>query len=170
MPQALCLGDPKLAEIVRAALSGEYYFHGSPKRIRGPLEPSPTTRGGVESISYRGTSLHATPVLYMALTYLADRSTAEKGWSFGVDLFNGGGEIMVRGGRGAVRAMYGRGGWLYALPRDPRFVSFHGLATHEVASFSPVEPAKRWHLSFDEWRALLDAIGARVSLRSPRRG
>lgn len=165
---ALCIGGPKVAEIVCAALSGRYYFHGSPKGIRGPLKPSPTIRGGPDNITYQGTSLHATPVLHMALAYLADRNALREGVSFGVNLFDADGLIRVRGGRGIVRALYGRGGWLYALPRGPCFVNFHGLATHEVASFSPVEPSKRWRLSFDEWRALISAIGARVQVMPPK--
>ncbi len=136
--------------------------------------PSYTTRSGsTGGVAYRGTSLHATRLLYIALTYLADHDKARGPYTSGVCLFDANNTIEVQGPTGmSTKALfdhlYSRGGWLYVLPAG-LFTHWKGLGPLEVASKAPVAPTERIHLTVTELRALLQVLGT-VVVHRPAQG
>lgn len=160
---------PKILTLVRAALSGRYVFHGSPTRIDGELQPSPTSRKNNGVVVYDAVSLHATPLLYVSLSYLAVKTL---GYASGGSLHEPENELSVMGPPAQskdsiVQRLFGRGGYVYVLPAD-RFTTFAGLGRLEVASTSSVAYERRVHLTHGELLALLGVLGVRVK-RVPMR-
>jgi hypothetical protein len=160
--------------ILKMALSGKYFFHGSSFK-NDEVQPTPTTRASIIKkqfkIKYKGTSLHATPCLYVALLYVASRAKIRDGqYGIACDLFENDNEIEVSGPstkQDAIQTLYGEGGYLYVLPKDD-FVWFKGLGDLEVVSFSPVKPFKRFFISYEDWNELIKFTGTAVFFEKTR--
>ena len=158
---------PSTLQLIKAALSGQYVFHGSPVKF-SVVKASETTRRGKHGIKYQGTSVHATPWLYAALSYLARR---QPGYMSGVSLYEHDNEIMVGGPatkQDAVNALFGAGGYVYVLPRDS-FAWFEGLGDLELACLHDVKPVKRFRLTYEDWGELMHFLGTRIVFKRPPR-
>lgn len=159
-----------LLPLVRAALSGQQVFHGSPVKIDGPLVPMLTTREDDDGrVIYRGESVHATPRLYISLSYLA-RKPRNDAISAAVNLVDQDNTLYISSSsdrderRNAFDVLYGRGGYIYMMPFTAPFSTWAGLAPLEVASRVPVTPSARVRITRADLQTLLALLGTRVSL------
>jgi hypothetical protein len=116
-------------------------FHGSSHlfEIAKPNFTQRISRGG--EVTYQGTSLHATPHLWIALAY-----TATKGGSsnFGVSLFTNDKIVLVFGTASldqSLTGMYGGDRYVYEFPAES-FAWKKGLGPLEVVSFEEQKPLK----------------------------
>ena len=153
-------------ELVRMALSGMYVFHGSPAKF-DLVRASPTTRTGSDAhgrryVKYRGTSVHASAILGVALGYCGIKDPDHM---FGSNLYAWDNSMTIYGPKDlgdSLRRLYGRRSYVYVLPKQD-FTWFHGLGTVEVASFrESIEPVKRFSLTYAQWKKLMDVLNVEI--------
>ena len=155
-----------LLRLIRYGLCGKYVFHGSPKLIDGLLLPNKTSRGSDGVVMYEGTSLHATPLLYVALNYL---TIATQTCASGVCLFHATNTIDIlcmdskQTTSAALQMLFARGGYVYVLASE-RFSTTKGLGMLEVISRKAVQPVHRVRLSKNDAITLLRMLGTRIQM------
>jgi hypothetical protein len=122
-----------------------YVFHGSGKRF-SIAKPSLTRRSAFDNeIAYEGVSLHATPHLYIALSYTYDRSNRPCYYT-GVNLFEDYRSIHVAGQKSlehTIKMLWPKDyfGYIYVFNAKDFFWK-QGLGPLEVISLVDVKPIK----------------------------
>lgn len=157
----------KIMGLIRYAMCGQYVFHGSPTRIDGKLLPNHTQRITGRRVMYDETSLHATPLLYVSLTYLARHPTLNQNCSSSVSLFKAENTMGISCAdrketlQATFDILFSRGGYVYVLPAE-RFSSRKGLGMLEVVSFKGEKPVDRVRLSKKEITTLFQMLGTHI--------
>lgn len=122
-----------------------YVFHGSDQRFN-VVNPSQTKRVGLKGeINYEGISVHATPHLYLALSYTYDRSNAQC-YRAAISLFEKDNEMLIIGKKSLEESLQnlwpkGKFGYIYVLDKN-QFHHVKGLGPLEVISLEPVKPIR----------------------------
>ncbi|XWV24900.1 hypothetical protein QJ856_gp0882 [Tupanvirus deep ocean] len=123
----------------------KYVFHGSNQRFN-IVSPQPTKRIDINGkITYEGISIHATPELYIALSYTYDK--LKRPYYFtGVSLFDSNNSIFVYGQKSldySLQQLWPENyyGYIYVLDAE-NFFWKDGLGPLEVISYDPIKPIK----------------------------
>lgn len=115
-------------------------FHGSPS-LFDVAKPSSTRRTAGGVVTYQSTSLHATPLFWVALAYTAKRGGRS---SFGVSLFRDEKSVLIYGPvslEESLAALYDGERYVYDFPAE-LFSWKEGLAPLEVVSCVELRPSK----------------------------
>ena len=133
-------------------------YHGSPNKftVAKPFltSRSHSDKNGKIIVDYEGTSLHATPYKWIALSYSGNRPLFKhkgkrKLFGQGVNLIDKGNSfqtktIIIFGKRSlnySLEKIYGKGGYLYTFNKN-KFKWVKGLGKNEVISFEEQVPLK----------------------------
>ena len=136
--------------------SGKYVYHGSPVDF-DIAKPSFTRRGkyidGKFEIAFEGTTLHATPHKWIALSYTHDKAKnlefthngKKYHYTSGVSLFDNNKKVFIIGQKTleqSMKKLFGKGGYLYVFEAKD-FTTAKGLGNLEVISYEPQKPIKK---------------------------
>jgi hypothetical protein len=156
--------DKKLLDLGEFA-SRKVVFHGSPTCF-DEAKPSPTKRIKGGKVIYDATSLHATPEIYIALSYTAKRVSVEieeKRFHLatGVSLYQLDKTISIIGVKDldfSLSKLFGTG-YLYVFDASD-FHTTDGLGDLEVISTKPLKPLLR--IEVKDPVALLKSMNIRL--------
>ncbi|XWV26146.1 hypothetical protein QJ857_gp0933 [Tupanvirus soda lake] len=141
----------------------KYVFHGSNQRF-DIVMPHPTKRIDIDGkITYEGTSVHATPELYIALSYTYDKSKRPYYFT-GISLFELDNSIYVSGQKSLEYSLEklwpdNYFGYIYVLDAQ-KFFWKNGLGPLEVISYEPVKPIKIFKIK--NITKLLKKLGTKI--------
>ena len=155
---------PRIKNLVRLALDGDFVFHGSPDSFDA-LKPSRTERWSAGRLDYEGVSAHASRALGVAISYMASKRFHADGYKTGVNLksthFDR--RIAIIGPtesdlESSMKKLYGRGGYIYAFDATD-FEFRKGLGVMEVATFKSLVPKHKFRVTHQDFLELVELLG-----------